>query len=81
MWKTGVLLINEFHEEDTESNGKRLDYLSTMMLQLPEEVCTFNYLHEALRYISFQRQAIFQELVLRYILSEEYAKALDELEL
>ncbi|TCD69858.1 hypothetical protein EIP91_005935 [Steccherinum ochraceum] len=64
MWKTGVLLMNEFHEEDMDSNSKRLDYLSTLMLQYPEE-----------------RQAIFQELILRYILSGEYGKALDELEL
>lgn len=40
MWKTGLLLVNEFHEEDIDSNVKRVDYLSTLMLQFPEAVRT-----------------------------------------
>lgn len=40
MWKTGVLLVDEFHLEDSASNSRKLDYLSTMMLQYPEQVWT-----------------------------------------
>ncbi|KAH8094811.1 hypothetical protein BXZ70DRAFT_896231 [Cristinia sonorae] len=64
MWKTGLLLVDEFHDVGPEGNSKKLEFLSTMMLQCPDA-----------------RQAIFQELVIRYISAGQYRKALDELEL
>jgi RNA polymerase I-specific transcription initiation factor RRN11 len=79
MWRTATLLVGE-HENSESLARHRLEFLTTMMLQLPEAVSELTLCRTILT-AAMQRESIIQEMILHLIVARQHRKALDELEL